>query len=201
MSDHSETVTTKRARPRARDLVIGILALVVTIIGCIAVVFYWDYISQVQQYGYIGAFIISVLTGAFSFVPIPGILVVFTLGSLLNPALVGIVSGFGEAVGSLGIYLTGYGGRVAVDSLNERYVTRLKGWLEGHGSLAVFLMSVILNPLFYPFTAIAGMLRFGLVKFFFLCWAGKAIKNMAIAGLGYVGLRTILNWLGVLGIQ
>jgi membrane protein DedA with SNARE-associated domain len=201
MSDHSETVATKRARPRARDLIIGILALVVTIAGCVAVVFYWDYISRVQQYGYIGAFIISALAGAFSFVPIPGILVVFTLGSLLNPALVGIVSGLGEAVGSLGIYFTGYGGRVAVDSLNERYVTRLKGWLEGHGSLAVFLMSVILNPLFYPFTAIAGMLRFGLVKFFFLCWAGKAIKNMAIAGLGYVGLRTILNWLGVLGIQ
>jgi membrane protein DedA with SNARE-associated domain len=62
-------------------------------------------------------------------------------------------------------------------------------------------MSVILNPLFYPFTAIAGMLRFGLAKFFFLCWAGKAIKNTAIAGIGYVGLRTILNWLGVLGIQ
>lgn len=201
MNDHSETVATRKARPGARDLIIGTLALVVTIVGCVAVVFYWDYISQVRQYGYIGAFVISALAGAFSFIPIPGILVVFTLGSLLNPVLVGIVSGLGEALGSLAIYFTGYGGRVAVGSLNERYVARLKGWLGSHGSLTVFLMSVILNPLFYPFTAIAGMLRFGLAKFFFLCWAGKAIKNTAIAGIGYVGLRTILNWLGVLGIQ
>ncbi|MBM3173835.1 MAG: VTT domain-containing protein [Chloroflexi bacterium] len=142
----------------------------------------------------------GVLAGAFSFIPIPGILVVFTLGSLLNPILVGIVSGLGEALGSLAIYLTGYGGRVAVESLNGRYVARLEKWLGSHGSLTVFLMSVILNPLFYPFTALAGMLRFGLLKFFLLCWAGKAIKNVAIAGVGYIGLRTILNWLGVLGI-
>ena len=201
MGDHSETAaSTKRAVPRTKEIIIGVLALAITIAGCVAIVFYWDYISQVQQYGYIGAFIISALAGAFAFVPIPGILVVFTLGSLLNPALVGIISGLGEAVGSLVIYLTGYGGRVAVGPLNERFMARLRGWLESHGSFAVFFMSVILNPLFYPFTAIAGMLRFGLVKFFFLCWAGKAIKNMAIAGLGYLGLRTILRWVGVLGI-
>jgi len=200
MSDHSETSASQRPRLRVKELIIGIVALLVTLAGCIAVVFYWDYISQVQQYGYIGAFVINVLAGALAFVPIPAILIVFTLGSLLNPALVGIVSGLGEAVGSLGIYVTGFGGRVAVDSLNERYVNKLKGWLEGHGSLTVFLMSVILNPLFYPFTAMAGMLRFGAVKFFFLCWAGKAIKNMAIAGIGYIGLGTILRWVGVLGI-
>jgi membrane protein DedA with SNARE-associated domain len=200
MTDHSETSVSQRPRVRVKELIIGISALVVTVIGCIAVVLNWDYISQVQQYGYIGAFVINVLAGALAFIPIPAILIVFTLGSLLNPAFVGIVSGLGEAVGSLGIYVTGYGGRVAVDAMNERYVNKIKGWLEGHGSLTVFLMSLILNPLFYPFTAMTGMLRFGAVRFFFLCWAGKAIKNTAVAGLGYIGLGTILRWVGVLGI-
>lgn len=200
MSDQLQTSASPRRQLGVRDLIVGIIALVITVVGCIAVVVYWDYVSQVQQYGYIGAFVINALAGALAFIPIPAILVVFTLGSLLNPFLVGIVSGLGEAVGSLGIYVTGFGGRAAVDSLNERWVARLKGWLEGHGSLTVFLMSVILNPLFYPFTAIAGMLRFGLVKFFFLCWAGKTIKNTAIAGIGYIGLGTILRWAGVLGI-
>jgi membrane protein DedA with SNARE-associated domain len=200
MTDHSETSVSQRPRVRVKELIIGISALVITVIGCIAVVLNWDYISQVQQYGYIGAFVINVLAGALAFIPIPAILIVFTLGSLLNPAFVGIVSGLGEAVGSLGIYVTGYGGRVAVDAMNERYVNKIKGWLEGHGSLTVFLMSLILNPLFYPFTAMTGMLRFGAVRFFFLCWAGKAIKNTAVAGLGYIGLGTILRWVGVLGI-
>ena len=199
MSDHSETSVSQRPKLRVRELIVGIVAFVITVIGCVAVVLNWEYISHIQQYGYIGAFIINMLAGALAFIPIPAILIVFTLGSLLNPFLVGIVSGLGEAVGSLGIYLTGFGGRAAIDTLNERYVNKMKDWLEGHGSLTVFLMSLILNPLFYPFTAIAGMLRFGVIRFFFLCWAGKAIKNTAIAGLGYIGLGTILRWAGILG--
>jgi membrane protein DedA with SNARE-associated domain len=189
-----------KTESRKREYIIGGVALALTIASCVAVVFYWDYIRQAQHYGYFGAFVISILAGATVFVPIPGILVVFTLGSVLNPALVGVVSGLGEAVGSIGIYLSGWGGQKAVQNLNHRYFAKFNDWIRNRGEIAVFLMSAILNPLFYPFTAIAGMLRFGLVKFFFICWGGKAVKNMAIAYLGYFGLRSILRWVGVLGI-
>ncbi|MBN2463113.1 MAG: VTT domain-containing protein [Dehalococcoidia bacterium] len=185
---------------RKRQYIIGGVALALTIVSCVAAVVYWDYISQAQHYGYLGAFVISILAGATVFVPIPGALVVFTLGSVLNPALVGIVSGLGEAIGSIGIYLSGWGGQKAVQNLKSKFVDRFTDWIRRRGEIAVFLMSAILNPLFYPFTAIAGMLRFGLAKFFFLCWAGKALKNTAIAYLGYFGLRSILRWVGVLGI-
>jgi membrane protein DedA with SNARE-associated domain len=190
----------EKANSRKREYIIGALALALTIAICVAVVLYWDYIKQAEQYGYFGAFIISVLAGATVLVPIPGILVVFTLGSVLNPALVGIVSGMGEAVGSIGIYLSGWGGQKAVQNLNHKMVNRFVDWIRRRGEIAVFLMSAILNPLFYPFAAIAGMLRFGLVKFFFLCWAGKSIKNTIIAYLGFFGLRSVLRWVGVVGI-
>ena len=189
-------VPSKR-KSRKKEYIIGGVALALTLAYCIAVVVYWDYISQAQHYGYFGAFVISILAGATVFVPIPGILVVFTLGSVLNPALVGIVSGLGEAIGSIGVYLSGWGGQKAIQNLNHKFVDRFTDWIRRRGEIAVFLMSAVLNPLFYPFTALAGMLRFGLVKFFFLCWAGKAIKNMAIAYLGYFGLRSILRWVGV----
>lgn len=185
---------------RKKEYIIAGVALALTIACCVAVVFYWEYVRQAQQYGYFGAFVISILAGATVFVPIPGILVVFTLGSVLNPAIVGIVSGLGEAVGSIGIYLSGYGGQKAVQNLNHKVFDKFSDWIRRRGEIAVFLMSAILNPLFYPFAAIAGMLRFGLVKFFFLCWGGKAVKNMAIAYLGYFGLRSILRWVGMLGI-
>lgn len=190
----------EKASSRRREYIIGGLALALTVALCVAVVLYWDDIRQAEQYGYFGAFVISILAGATVFVPIPGILVVFTLGSVLNPALVGIVSGLGEAVGSIGIYLSGWGGQKAVQNLNHKFVNRFVDWIRHRGEIAVFLMSAILNPLFYPFTAIAGMLRFGLVKFFFLCWGGKSIKNTAIAYLGYFGLRNILRWVGVMGV-
>jgi membrane protein DedA with SNARE-associated domain len=191
---------TAKRESRKREYIIGGVALALTIACCIAVVIYWDYVRQAQHYGYLGAFVISILAGATVFVPIPGVLVVFTLGSVLNPALVGIVSGLGEAIGSIGIYLSGWGGQKAVQNINSKFVDRFADWIRRRGEIAVFLMSAILNPLFYPFTAIAGMLRFGLVKFFFLCWAGKSLKNMAIAYLGYFGLRSMLRWVGVLGI-
>jgi len=190
----------QQAESRKKQYIIGGLALALTIASCIAVIFYWDYISQVQHYGYLGAFVISVLAGATVFVPIPGVLIVFTLGSVLNPALVGIISGLGEAIGSIGVYLSGWGGQKAIQNLNHQFVDRFTHWIRQRGEIAVFLMSATLNPLFYPFTAIAGMLRFGLVKFFFLCWAGKSLKNTAIAYLGYFGLRSILRYVGVLGV-
>jgi membrane protein DedA with SNARE-associated domain len=41
------------------------------------------------------------------------------------------------------------------------------------------------------------MLRFGWVRFFFATWAGRTVKGMALAYLGYFGLGSILRWLGV----
>jgi uncharacterized membrane protein YdjX (TVP38/TMEM64 family) len=191
------------AKPRSRkfEYLVGALALTVTVAACVVVVVYWDYVRHAQQFGYFGAFLISILAGGTAFVPIPGILVVFTLGSVLNPALVGIVSGLGEAVGSIGIYMSGWGGQRIVQNLNHhRFFEKFSYWLRNRGEIAVFLMSAILNPLFLPFTAIAGMMRFGLLRFFFLCWAGKAIKNMAVAYLGLLGLRSVLHWVGAPGI-
>src|SRR4030042_3791925 len=100
-----------KTESRKKEYIIGGVALALSIASCVAVVVYWDYVSQAQHYGYLGAFVISILAGATVFVPIPGVLVVFTLGSVLNPALVGIVSGLGEAIGSIGVYLSGWGGQ------------------------------------------------------------------------------------------
>jgi len=197
MAASPETTEATKTGSRKAEYTIGGVALALTIALCVAVVVYWDYVIQAQQYGYLGAFVISVFAGGTVFIPIPGVLVVFTLGSVLNPAIVGIVSGLGEAVGSIAIYFSGYGGRKAARTIGNRSFARFQDWIRRRGSLAVFAMSAILNPLFYPFTAIAGMLRFGLVKFFFLCWGGKAVKNLVIAYAGYFGLRSILLWVGV----
>lgn len=197
MGDYNGVKEVAKGRSRKTDYIVSGLALAITLAVCVAVVVYWRYVIQAKQYGYLGAFVISVLAGGISLVPIPGLLAVFTLGSVLNPVIVGITSGLGEALGSVGVYLTGWGGQRAVRNLNERFYTRFQDLIHRRGSLAVFFMSAVLNPLFYPFTAIAGMLRFGLVKFFFVCWGGKSVKNIIVASLGYFGLGAILRWIGV----
>jgi hypothetical protein len=68
--------------------------------------------------------------------------------------------------------------------------------MDYRGSLTVFLMSAVVNPLFCPLALTVGMLCFGLIKFFLLCWIGKTVKRMTIAYLGYFGLSALLQWNG-----
>lgn len=191
------TEATKKKGSKKREYLISVVSLTITVALCVAVVVYWDFINQAQQFGYLGVFIISIFAGGTIVVPVPGLLVVFTMGSVLQPAIVGAAAGIGEAIGSITIYLTGHGGHSALKTINHGFTDRLERLIRRRGSIAVFLMSAIINPLFYPFTAVAGMLRFGLVRFFLLCWAGKTIKGMFIAYVGYFGLGSLLRWIGV----
>jgi membrane protein DedA with SNARE-associated domain len=58
-------------------------------------------------------------------------------------------------------------------------------------------MSAIINPFYIPFTALAGMMNYGVVKFVLLSFLGKMIKNTVIAYLGFFGLGAILKLIGV----
>ena len=173
------------------------LALVITLFFCVAVVYYWEYVNQVQGYGYLGIFIISLLAGSIMLIPLPYAAVVFTLGGVLNPALVGVASGLGASIGAITIYLAGYGGHSLLPNVNNSLYSRLMNWVQRRGSVAVFIMSAVFNPLFIPMTIAMGMLRFRLWKFFLLCWAGFTVKSLAIAYCGYFGLGTLLRWLGI----
>jgi uncharacterized membrane protein YdjX (TVP38/TMEM64 family) len=69
--------------------------------------------------------------------------------------------------------------------------------MEQRGSLTLFLLSAILNPFFYPAALAAGATRFGIRKYFFICFAGKTIKGFTVAYAGYWGLRWLLRMLGM----
>ena len=200
MADPGGKTEENRKSSRKREYLVSAIGLVLVLALCVLVIIYWDYIQRAGRYGYLGVFIISIVTGGTILIPVPGLLVVFTLGSILEPYIVGALAGIGEAIGSIFIYLTGYGGRSGVkklEKIDNRFTVKFEDWLHRRGSIAVFVMSSIINPLFFPFTAIAGAMRFGLPKFFFVCWAGKTVKGMAVAYLGYYGLGSILHWIGI----
>jgi len=197
MADTQKAADLDRRKFRKRDVLITTAALSITIVLCAAIIFYWEDISRAKNYGYLGVFIINIFAGSAALIPVPGIIVVFTLGSKLNPVLVGAAAGLGEAIGGLTIYLAGYGGHRAIKSINHPITYRFEDWIQRRGSIAIFLMSSIINPLYYPFIAVAGMMHFGIKKFFFLSWAGKTIKGIVIAYLGYFGLGSLLNLIGI----
>jgi membrane protein YqaA with SNARE-associated domain len=167
-----------------------------------AVVYFRHAIEGLGGYGYLGAFVISIMGGATIIIPIPMLAVVFALGGALKYTwLLGVVSGLGETVGALTIYMTGYGGGAAISKgfhgkLQVAY-ERMMAQMQKRGSWTLFLLASVINPFFYPAALAAGALRFGIVKYFVVCWAGKTIKGLTVAYAGYYGLRGILQALGV----
>jgi len=183
-------------RRRTRDYVLGGLSVLLTIALCALVILYWQEFVQFSRYGYIGVFIVSFLAGVTVLVPVPSVFIVFTLGAVLNPVLVGLIAGTGEATGSMVVYLTGLSSARAFHALDHAVMAKFRVWIKSRGALSVFAMSSIFNPLFFPFTAIAGMMHFGWWRFFILCLAGKSLKNIIVAAAGYYGFKLIIDLLG-----
>lgn len=184
-------------KPAKREALIGGLSLAITIVLSVLIIHYRSYLDDMERWGYFGCFVISVITNGTFILPGFGIVFTFTLGGVLNPAIVGAVAGIGEAVGAIGAYLTGYAGRGLLRESNSGLYLRFSNIIDRHGSKAIFLISSLLSPFFYPFAVFLGMIRFGWLRFFLATWAGRTVKTMVIAYLGYFGLRWVLQWLGV----
>ena len=183
-------------RRSAKDYALLVVSLAVTAVLCVLVVVYWQEFLKFARYGYAGVFIISFLADITLFVPVPSLFVVFTLGGILNPLLVGLIAGAGETIGSMVVYVTGLSSAKAFHALDHRVMDRFRTWIRTRGALSVFIMASILNPLFYPFTAIAGMMHFGWWRFMLLCLAGKTLKNVILAVVGYFGIKTLVAVFG-----
>ena len=191
----------KRAKLGRWEYYLAALGIILTIAMAVAVVYFWAEVRSLGQYGYLGAFVISVLGGATVIIPVPMLAVQFALGGVLKPYYVGLAAGAGETLGAIAIYMTGYGGGTAF--LNSKHVRiqaiyqRLMSWVERRGSLTLFILSSLINPFFYPVALAAGALHLGIWRYTIICWVGKTIKGMTIAYLGYWGIGSLLRWLGV----
>lgn len=198
-----------------RKYILGVVFLVLTIVCCVAFIYYWEKIEHLGGYGYPFAFLASLVAVINLPNPFPYILVVFTMGGVLNPALVGVASGAGAGTGVTLFYLFGRGGRRFLSKISLfspdvngapsprmfRWASRILDWSQRRGSIAVFIMSTVFVPaLFAPMAVAMGVLRFHTLKFFLMCWAGNTVKSLFIAYCGYFGLGTLLRWLGMGGI-
>lgn len=148
-----------------------------------------DEAAKLAAYGYPGVFLVAFLSSATVLLPAPGVAVVFALGSVLNPFLIGLSAGAGAALGELSGYAAGFSGQAVV----KRSATydRMTGWMRRYGSLTILLLAFLPNPFFDVAGMIAGALKMPLHRFFLWCLLGKTAKMLAFA---YTGAYSI-NWL------
>jgi membrane protein DedA with SNARE-associated domain len=182
--------------------IIGIFCIVITILMAVAIVIYKDQVQELQNYGYLGAFFISILGGATVIVPVPMLAIVFALGGVMPfPWLVAIVAALGELIGAMSIYATGRGAGHAISKSKTGWVQRsydkLLNLMKRRGAITLFAVTSVVNPFFYPAAFAAGALKFGVKKYIPIVLAGKLIKSFTVVYAGYFGIKGIFHAIGI----
>jgi len=151
--------------------------------------------EYLKSSGYTGVFLMAVIGSASPVWPLPGSWAIFIAAGLgLNPIILGLIGGIGEAIGELTGYTFGFGGQVALQRL-KRYA-QVEKWMKRWGGLTIFVVSAIPNVFIKLATIAAGSLRYPLWRFFVFCWSGKTIKSLAFAFAGYGlfdGIRHLID--------
>jgi len=160
-----------------------------------------EIVAELKGYGYLGAFLISLIGNASVLLPgivLPilsglGVFLYHSTASLAAPVIVGLLGGAGAAIGEIVGYMAGYSGRAIVQS-RKRY-NQLERWVERWGAIAIFIFTLV--PLFFDLVGLAaGALRFPLWKFVLICWLGRTILYVTLVVLAALGWQAILPYFG-----
>ena len=180
------------ATPSQRRLrVVRVLTAVAVVASLGAAVYFRDHLRDLRRYGYAAVFLVGLISNATLILPVPGLAVSSVMGGVLNPWMVGLVAGVGQALGELTGYMAGYSGHVWVDE-RPRY-RRLVLWTQRYGVFAIFVMALFPNPVFDVAGMAAGVLRLPVWKFLVSCAAGKVIKNILFAIVGSYGIGALFE--------
>ncbi len=195
---------------RTQWLYVGIIVLVLVVMGLFALQESAFNIEHfIRTYGLLGLFILSIAANATILFPLGVEVLVVAAGanptlvglasnSLLDRALVGMVSGTGAAIGEMTAYLAGAMGRKAIENVKEidiRKVDEVAKKIEQRGMAFIFLIAII--P--FPFDVIgmaAGLVKFNPIKFFLAAWGGKGLRYVLYSMFGFAAFEAVKGLLG-----
>jgi uncharacterized membrane protein YdjX (TVP38/TMEM64 family) len=152
-----------------------------------------DRVSELENLGYLGAFLISLVSNASIVLPAPGLLLLFALGAAFNPILIGVVGGAGGAIGELSGYIAGHSGRGI--ARNGKWFNRAERWVSRWGTLTVFVFSLLPVLPFDAAGVAAGVVHFSIKKFLVACFLGKTLLYIAMALFGAWGWEALIRYM------
>ena len=154
--------------------------------------YYPEKITELETYGYLGAFVISVTFNATLILPVGNMVMLMALGAAMpSPFLVGLAGGAGAAIGEIVGYIAGRSGRGLL--AKSQMYGRVEDWVRRWGALTIFVFSVV--PFIFDLVGIAaGAMRYPFWKFFIACWLGRTILYIFMIWLASIGLDVVLPW-------
>lgn len=181
-------------RPRSAALAL-VMAVLVGITGFSVLT--QDVIPALEGMGYVGIFAVGLLGTGAMVIPAVTLPMAFALGGLpgYSAVLIGLAGAAGETLGSVVGYRIGRGARGGLERI------RGFGWvqrqLQQRGIVAVFLISLVPNPLVKVTTLAAGAAHMPLLPFLLASAAGKFVKFSVAAWIGAVGVAFVFRVLGL----
>lgn len=162
----------------------------------------WGWMADlVTNYGYAGAFLISIFGNFTIFFPVPFTITIYAFGATLNPLLLGLVCGVGSTIGEFSAYLVGVGGRKVIEGRFEERLESAKRLIERYGATIIFIFALLPLPddiILIPL----GVLRYDLKKALGAMFLGKTIMLTFVAYAGrysYTFVKDIFESGGVFG--
>lgn len=142
-----------------------------------------DLVQRLGAFGYLGVFLLVLLASATIVLPSPALGVALLASKTLDPWLVGLLSGIGAGLGEITGYLTGRGGSEIAQ--RSRHYARVERWVARWGMLTIFIMAFIPTPVMDLAGIAAGVLRMPFERFLIACVAGKTLRFIGVAWIGY----------------
>lgn len=164
-----------------------ILALVFVIALTVFLYLNRSRVRELEELGYPGIFLVSLLANATLILPVPGVLFTSAMGAVFNPFWVAVAAGSGAAIGEISGYLAGFSGQGIVE--RTKWSEKVENWMRKYGPITILVLSFVPNPLFDIAGITAGVLKMPFYQFIIFSWIGKVLKMMLFA----YGGSAILN--------
>lgn len=190
----ASTMAPDKARARWKGVLMLVLAVVFSMLIVFLTTRFHTELRGLGRAGYLGLFLISVLGNATIIIPAPVFVVACAAGMIYGPLAVGLIAGFGSALGELTGYYAGYGGSSVIPE--GKLYHKLEQFMRQHGMLTIFLLAAIPNPLFDVGGMISGILQMPVLRFVAAAWMGKALRLGMMAYLCMGGLPFLQQFIG-----
>jgi len=186
------TPTTKGGIVKLALFVVGVLLCAFALSFVLLYFFPREKLEAFSQYGYLGVFVVTLLSSFSIVLPLPGTIVVLGAAAIWNTALVALIASIGGTLGELTAYFVGYAGRAVIAPKDSQRYQAVEWWMKRHGGWAIFLFA------FFPFLIFdfvglaAGMLKYPVQKLLIYCWLGRLPRSFIECYVGATLLELVL---------
>ena len=164
-----------------------------SILIAVVMTLFRETVTQLGNWGYVGAFVINGISSASVVLPAPGGAIVLLMAPDYNPLVLGIAAGVGGALGSLTAYLVGAHARPALQG--RRFYMRAHRLMHRFGS--VFLILSTLMPISPgDFVGVlAGATRYPVSRYLVYITIASVIKMTVMVYAAVASFAWLEEWL------